>query len=336
MLFSVASRCQPGIVHGAGRRPGPGPGARRRGVARVARELRRRARGQDAGARVRQEIERFAAGGGAPAPGAAAVGGIRAVFEPVIDAIPNVGIIVLLLVGSWQVSTGRSDPGDLVQAMALFSFLAFPMRVVGFFLQEMPRAVVSVARVDRVLATSPRRSAVDHGRCCPSGTLVGAELRRRQLRLRPGAARAHRRHLRRARRRGRRARRLDRGPGKTTSCDRARRPRRSPTGAAIRVGGVDIAEHRTRRILRGVAVVGLPGDVPVRRVDRATTSRSGVDVRRPTSSARQPHRPRRRVRSTALPQRVRHRRGRAWRHAVGRPAPTRRAWLARWCAARGC
>jgi len=81
------------------------------------------------------------------------VGRIRAVFEPTIDAIPNIGIIVLLLVGSWQVSTGRLVPGDLVQGVALFSLLAFPMRVVGFFLQEMPRAVVSIERIDEVLAT---------------------------------------------------------------------------------------------------------------------------------------------------------------------------------------
>lgn len=81
------------------------------------------------------------------------VGRIRAVFEPTIDAIPNIGIIVLLLVGSWQVSTGRLAPGDLVQGVALFSLLAFPMRVVGFFLQEMPRAVVSIERIDEVLAT---------------------------------------------------------------------------------------------------------------------------------------------------------------------------------------
>ncbi len=80
------------------------------------------------------------------------VGRIRALFEPAIDAIPNVGIIVLLLVGSYQVTSGRLTAGGLVQAVALFGLLAFPMRVVGFFLQELPRAVVSAERIDRVLA----------------------------------------------------------------------------------------------------------------------------------------------------------------------------------------
>ena len=98
------------------------------------------------------------------------VGRIRAVFEPTIDTIPNVGIIVLLLVGSWSISTGRLNPGDLVQGVALFSILAFPMRVVGFFLQEMPRAVVSIERIDRVLAQERSPEPV-HRQLLPDGPL---------------------------------------------------------------------------------------------------------------------------------------------------------------------
>lgn len=80
------------------------------------------------------------------------VGRIRGAFEPAIDALPNLGIVLVLLIGTWQVTSGRLEPGDLVQAMALFGLLAFPMRVVGFFLQELPRAVVASERIDRVLA----------------------------------------------------------------------------------------------------------------------------------------------------------------------------------------
>lgn len=77
---------------------------------------------------------------------------IRALFEPAIDAIPNIGIVLLLLIGSWEISQGVLNEGELVQAMALFGLLAFPMRVVGFFLQELPRCVVATGRLDRVLA----------------------------------------------------------------------------------------------------------------------------------------------------------------------------------------
>ncbi|MDQ1475847.1 MAG: ATP-binding cassette, subfamily bacterial [Actinomycetota bacterium] len=83
------------------------------------------------------------------------VGALRALFEPTLDALPNLAIIVLLAVGGWRVSTGAVSPGDLVQAMALFTLLAFPMRVVGFLLEEMPRSVVALDRIDGVLAASP-------------------------------------------------------------------------------------------------------------------------------------------------------------------------------------
>ena len=83
------------------------------------------------------------------------VGRLRATFEPVLDVLPNIGTIVLFLVGAWRIDSGAVTPGDLVQAASLFSILAFPMRVLGFFLEELPRAVVSVERVDAVLAAAP-------------------------------------------------------------------------------------------------------------------------------------------------------------------------------------
>jgi ABC-type multidrug transport system fused ATPase/permease subunit len=119
--------------------------------------------------RSTREVERLGAAAERLREARIGVGRIRALFEPTIDAIPNIGIIVLLLVGSWQVTTGRLVPGDLVQGVALFSLLAFPMRVVGFFLQEMPRAVVSIERIDEVLATPTAPSA-------PTGVLPDGPL----------------------------------------------------------------------------------------------------------------------------------------------------------------
>jgi ABC-type multidrug transport system fused ATPase/permease subunit len=83
------------------------------------------------------------------------VGGLRALFEPTLDALPNLGIIAVLAIGGWRVSTGAVTPGDLVQVMALFTLLAFPMRVVGFLLEEMPRSVVALDRIDGVLTAHP-------------------------------------------------------------------------------------------------------------------------------------------------------------------------------------
>ncbi len=89
-------------------------------------------------------------------------GSIRAGYDPVLDALPSLGTLLLFVVGGWRVSTDAVTAGDLVQAALLFSILAFPMRVFGFFLQEMPRAVVSVDRIDAVLA-EPHAQAVIGG-----------------------------------------------------------------------------------------------------------------------------------------------------------------------------
>ena len=100
------------------------------------------------------------------------LGRIRAVFEPMIEALPNLGIIALLLIGSWQVSIGRLNTGDIVQAAALFGLLAFPMRVFGFFLQELPRSVVVSARLDKVLAAPHEPGAsTDHPPAVADGPL---------------------------------------------------------------------------------------------------------------------------------------------------------------------
>ena len=80
------------------------------------------------------------------------VGRVRGTFEPVLQGMPAIGSIALLAFGSWEISLGRISTGDLVQGIALFSILSFPMQVVGFFLQELPRAVVTSARLDRVMA----------------------------------------------------------------------------------------------------------------------------------------------------------------------------------------
>lgn len=99
-----------------------------------------------------EEVDRLEAAADRLRASRVGLGRIRAVFEPMIDALPNLGIIALLLIGSWQVSIGRLNTGDIVQAAALFGLLAFPMRVFGYFLQELPRAVVVSARLDKVVA----------------------------------------------------------------------------------------------------------------------------------------------------------------------------------------
>ena len=79
------------------------------------------------------------------------VGRLRAFFDPVIEALPNVGILLVLLVGAVRVRDGALSPGDLVLFAYLFRLVALPMRVFGWLLGELPRAVVGWDRVRRVL-----------------------------------------------------------------------------------------------------------------------------------------------------------------------------------------
>ena len=78
------------------------------------------------------------------------MGRLRAAFEPAFEALPALGIIILIAVGAWRVSTGAVSVGTLVQFISLFELLAFPMRLIGFVLSEVPRAVVGRERLEEV------------------------------------------------------------------------------------------------------------------------------------------------------------------------------------------
>ncbi len=99
------------------------------------------------------------------------VGRMRGTFEPSLDALPTIGAIALLLVGAWLVGRGSATPGDLVLAATLFSLLALPLFIVGFFLEEMPRSVVSLQRVDRVLERPVPAPTPAGPRTLPEGPL---------------------------------------------------------------------------------------------------------------------------------------------------------------------
>ena len=102
-------------------------------------------------AREDAERERFDDAAGLLADERIGLARLHSIFEPMISMLPNLGMVLLLLAGAHRIDSGSATVGDLVQAVALFGWLAFPMRVVGFLFQAMPRAVVSIARVDDLL-----------------------------------------------------------------------------------------------------------------------------------------------------------------------------------------
>ena len=101
--------------------------------------------------RTDAEVERFGAAAHRLRGHRVEIGYIRALFEAVLDALPNLGIVLVIVVGALRVDAGAVSRGDLVQVAALFTVLAFPMRVLGYFLETVPPSVVSRQRLNMVL-----------------------------------------------------------------------------------------------------------------------------------------------------------------------------------------
>jgi len=102
------------------------------------------------GTQAREEA-RFAERSGRLADANVRVGVVRAFFDPVIDLLPSAGTLAVLVVGTWQVSAGRVQTGDVVAAAYLLTLLAVPVRAFGWVLGEIPRALVGYERVARVV-----------------------------------------------------------------------------------------------------------------------------------------------------------------------------------------
>ena len=76
---------------------------------------------------------------------------MRALFEPVQEAVPNLTVLVLLAVGVWRIRQGLSATGDLVTVAYLLTIIGFPLRSIGWVVGEIPRSVVGERRVRAVL-----------------------------------------------------------------------------------------------------------------------------------------------------------------------------------------
>jgi len=102
---------------------------------------------------------------------------LKLLINTVFSALPQLAMILILVIGSIRVESGALQPGQLVQAVALFGVLAFPMQVIGFFLTNLPVSVVGRRRIDTIREepTDPLRQGTSDHQSLPSGAL-GAEL----------------------------------------------------------------------------------------------------------------------------------------------------------------
>jgi ATP-binding cassette, subfamily B, bacterial len=98
-----------------------------------------------------RETERFGERSGELRDAMVSVGRIRGVFDPLMEALPALGTLAVLLVGTARLRTGDTEVGELVSVAYLFTILAMPVRAIGWVLGELPRAVVGWDRVQNVL-----------------------------------------------------------------------------------------------------------------------------------------------------------------------------------------
>src|SRR4051794_35929588 len=97
------------------------------------------------------ETDRFAARASELRDGLVAVGRVRGLFDPMMEALPNLGTLAVLLIGAGRVAAGATDAGDLVSIAYLFTLLALPIRAIGWVLADLPRALAGIDRVTPVL-----------------------------------------------------------------------------------------------------------------------------------------------------------------------------------------
>ena len=97
------------------------------------------------------ETERFQARAEELRDGLVAVGRVRGLFDPMMEALPSLGTLAVLLIGAGRVADGSTDAGSLVSIAYLFTLLALPIRAIGWVLADLPRALAGFDRVTPVL-----------------------------------------------------------------------------------------------------------------------------------------------------------------------------------------
>jgi ABC-type multidrug transport system fused ATPase/permease subunit len=113
--------------------------------------------------RESEETERFSQVANRLRDANIAVGRTRGTFDPVIEAIPTLGTLLVLAVGTGRVASGDLTPSEVVQMAYLISVLAFPVRALGWVLGELPRTVVGWDRVDAVLKATGEMAYGERG-----------------------------------------------------------------------------------------------------------------------------------------------------------------------------
>ncbi|HEU5426746.1 MAG TPA: ABC transporter ATP-binding protein [Actinocrinis sp.] len=204
--------------------------------------------------REASETERFAERTRALRDANINAGRARSLFDPMLEALPNLGVLAVLLLGATRVAQGQSRPGDVVSIAYLITLLAFPIRAIGWVLGDLPRGVVGFGRVRAVLTaeehTEYGKAKLARAAAPASVELDGVEfayesapdlpvLRGVSTLIEPGRTIALVGAT---------------GSGKSTLATLLARLA-DPTGGAIRIDGTDLRELAKGEVPRAVALV---------------------------------------------------------------------------------
>lgn len=108
------------------------------------------------------EVARFAARAEALRDTRTTLASRQATLYSLLDALPSVGILLLLVVGAWRVDRGLLTTGTLIGFVSLLRLVTWPLGMVGWVLGSMPRTVAGWDRVQAVLAEVPPDEHAPH------------------------------------------------------------------------------------------------------------------------------------------------------------------------------
>ena len=108
-----------------------------------------------------QETERFGALSDRLRQNMVKIGRLRSVFDPMMEALPTIGVLAVVGVGAWRVDQGLMTAGTLVTFAYLFRLITMPMRVFAWLLSQLPMGAVGLDRIEAVLS---ERQTVTYGR----------------------------------------------------------------------------------------------------------------------------------------------------------------------------
>ncbi len=76
-----------------------------------------------------------------------------AASSPLINLLLNTGLVAVILVGAWRVSTGNMKPGAIVAFLTYFTIILNAVMAVSRLITMASRAVASAGRIEEVLTT---------------------------------------------------------------------------------------------------------------------------------------------------------------------------------------